>query len=39
MIAVGHSGKLEDLPEKDRVRETPNGRRSVKESVFEGRLA
>jgi nitroreductase len=38
MIAVGHPGKLEDLPEKDWVRETPNGRRPVKESVFEGRF-
>jgi nitroreductase len=39
MIAVGHPGKLEDLVERDRVREIPSGRRPVKELVFEGRLA
>lgn len=39
MVAVGHHGRVEDLPEHQRARETPNGRRPVKESVFEGRFA
>jgi nitroreductase len=39
MIAVGHPGKLEDLPEKYQPREAPSPRRPVKESVFEGRFA
>jgi len=38
MIAIGYPGKLEDLPEKYLGRETPNGRRPVSESVFEGSL-
>ena len=38
MLAFGHPGKLEDLSEKDRARETPNGRRPVRELVFEGRF-
>lgn len=37
MIAVGHPGNLEDLPEKLREREQPNGRRPVKELIFKGR--
>ncbi len=39
MIAVGHPGKVEDLVERDRLREAPSGRRPIKESVFEGRFA
>lgn len=39
MIALGHPGNVEDLVEKDKVREQPSGRRPVKESVFEGRFA
>jgi nitroreductase len=39
MIAVGHPGKIEDLVERDRARESPSGRRPVKESIFEGRFA
>jgi nitroreductase len=39
MIAVGHPGKLEDLIDRDRVREIRTGRRPVKELVFEGRFA
>jgi nitroreductase len=39
MIAVGHPGKLEDLPESHRARESPSGRRPVKDSVFEGKFA
>ena len=38
MFAVGYAGKMEDLPEKDRVREAPGGRRPVSESVFAGRF-
>ena len=38
MVAIGYPGKLEDLPEKYLGRETPNGRRPVSESVFEGSL-
>ncbi len=39
MIAVGHPGTLEDLVERDRVREIPSGRRPVTELVFEGKFA
>jgi nitroreductase len=39
MIAIGHPGKVEDLPEAYQVREVPSPRRPVKESVFEGRFA
>ena len=39
MIAVGHPGKIEDLPERDRPREAPSGRRPVRELVFEGKFA
>ena len=39
MIAVGHPGKVEGLVERDRLRESPSGRRPVKESVFEGKFA
>lgn len=38
MAAVGHPGKLEDLPEPFRAREVKSGRRPAKESVFEGRF-
>jgi nitroreductase len=38
MIAIGHPGKLEDLPEKFHVREVKNTRRPLRESVFEGRF-
>ena len=36
MVAVGHPGAVEDLPEKYRARETPSNRRPAAESVFEG---
>ncbi len=39
MIAVGHPGKLEDLPETHRHREVKSMRRPAKESVFEGRFS
>src|ERR1700733_10655342 len=39
MIAVGHPGKVEDLPEKYRDREVKSTRRPVKESAFEGRFS
>lgn len=39
MIAAGHPGKVEDLVEKDKIREKPSGRRPAKESIYEGRFA
>jgi nitroreductase len=39
MIAVGHPGKVEDLPEQHQAREKRSPRRPVQESVFEGRFA
>jgi nitroreductase len=39
MIAVGYPGHVEELTEKDRVREAPSGRRPVKELIFEGKFA
>jgi hypothetical protein len=39
MVAAGHPGKVEDLPEAYRPREKPSPRRPAKESVFEGRFA
>jgi nitroreductase len=36
MAAVGRPGSNELLPEKLRARETPNDRRKVRESIFEG---
>jgi nitroreductase len=36
MAAVGKSGPKESLPEKLQARETPNDRRKLSESVFEG---
>jgi nitroreductase len=38
MLAIGHPGKLEDLPEPYRAREVKSTRRPVSESVFEGRF-
>lgn len=38
MIAIGHPGKLEDLPEKFHAREVKSTRRPVRESAFEGRF-
>ncbi len=38
MIAVGHPGRVEDLPEKLRPREQPSLRRPVKELVVKGRF-
>jgi nitroreductase len=38
MIALGHPGRLEDLPEKLRVREVPSGRDPVSAFAFEGRF-
>jgi nitroreductase len=39
MIAVGHPGNVEDLPEQHRAREKRSPRRPVRELVFEGRFA
>ena len=39
MIAAGHPGKIEDLPETHRGREIKSMRRPVSELVFEGRFA
>ena len=39
MIAVGHPGKIEDLPEKYREREQPSGRHPVGAFVFEDRFS
>ena len=36
MAAVGRPGPKELLPEKLQVRETPNERRKLSESIFEG---
>jgi nitroreductase len=36
MIAIGHQGNVEDLPEKYREREVKSNRRPARESVFEG---
>ena len=37
MAAIGRPGRIEDLPEEFRPRESPNTRRPVSELVFEGR--
>jgi nitroreductase len=39
MIAIGKKGKLEDLPERFRSRESPNDRKRLKEFVFEGKIS
>ena len=39
MVAVGHPGRVEDLDERSRARESPNGRRPVQALIFEGRFA
>ena len=36
MVAIGRPGKKEDLPEKIQQRESPNERRKLSETVFEG---
>jgi len=36
MIALGHPGRVEDLPEKLRAREAPSGREPVSAFAFEG---
>lgn len=36
MIAVGHPGEIEDLPERYRERELPSSRKPLEEVVFEG---
>jgi nitroreductase len=38
MVALGHPGPIEELPEKYRSRESPNNRRPLVELAFEGRL-
>jgi nitroreductase len=38
MAAIGRPGRKEDLPEKAREMEAPNGRKSKAELVFEGRF-
>lgn len=38
MIAIGHPGAIEDLPEKYRAREAPNDRNPVSSFAFEGRM-
>ena len=37
MIAIGHPGRTEDLPEKLQARELPNSRRPLRELVAKGR--
>jgi nitroreductase len=39
MIAVGHPGRAEDLPERLRARETPSDRLPLAQIAFEGRYA
>ncbi len=36
MIAVGHPGKVEELPERYRERETPNNRKPISSFIVEG---
>ncbi|MEP6538081.1 MAG: nitroreductase family protein, partial [Bryobacteraceae bacterium] len=36
MISIGYPGRVEDLTDRERVREVQSGRRPVNESVFEG---
>ncbi len=38
MIAIGKHGKIKDLPEPLRARETPNDRKPLEEIIFEGRF-
>ena len=38
MIAVGKHGKIENLPESLRARETPNDRKPLEEIVFKGKF-
>jgi len=38
MVAVGHPGRVEDLPERLRPREAPSGREPVAAFAFEGRF-
>ena len=39
MIAVGKHGKVEDLPEPLRARETPSDRKPLEEIVFKGKFS
>lgn len=39
MIAVGHPGRVEDLPERYREREVPNSRQPVASLIYEGKYA
>jgi len=39
MIAIGHPGAVEDLPERYRGREAPSERHPVASKLFEGRCA
>lgn len=39
MIAIGKHGKIEDLPEPLRARETPSDRKPLKEIVFKGKFS
>jgi hypothetical protein len=36
MVAVGHHGNVEELPERLRVRESPSARKPISEFAFEG---
>jgi nitroreductase len=38
MAAIGRPGRVEDLPESQRARETPSQRRPLNESLYEGRF-
>jgi nitroreductase len=38
MVAVGHPGRVEDLPERLRPREAPTPRQPLADRVFEGRV-
>jgi hypothetical protein len=38
MIAIGHPGRVEELPEKVRERETPSDRLPLSATIVEGRF-
>jgi nitroreductase len=38
MVALGHPGNVEDLPEAYQAREMPGGRRPIRESIYEGKF-
>jgi nitroreductase len=38
MVAVGHPGKLEDIPEEMRAKESPSGRKKLDQIMFHGSM-